>query len=197
MDKIHDEHGLGNPLRSGCLPELPRESSSENHSKSSISCLELESHDGVIAHTESSRRIRVAMDSAAVDNVIHPDELPENMEYEPNTTGQHFRGANNAHIENFGSCRTLLTSTCGDVGCDLRMADVSRPLHSVAKVTGPKGGPGKQDVLFDNDHCFVVAPGAVKKIMKQLQAVAEYEREGNLYVADMTLSSFGRPGAQK
>ena len=77
------------------------------------------------------------------------------------------------------------------------MADVSRPLHSVAKVTGPKGGPGKQDVLFDNDNCFVVAPGTVKKIMKHIQAVAEYEREGNLYVADMVLSSFGRQGAQK
>ena len=165
--------------------------------KNSISCLELEGHDGTIAHTESSRRIRVAMDSAAVDNVIHPDELPEDMEYEPNTSGQHFRGANNAHIENFGSCRTRLTTACGDVGCDWRMADVSRPLHSVAKVTGPKGGPGKQDVLFDNDNCFVVAPGTVKKIMKHLQAVAEYEREGNLYVADMTLSSFGRQGAQK
>ena len=163
----------------------------------SVDCLELENQDGVIANTESSTRIRVAMDSAAVDNVIHPDELPGDMEYEPNTSGQHFRGANNAHIENFGSCRTRLTSARGDVGCDWRMADVSRPLHSVAKVTGPKGGPGKQDVLFDNDKCFVVAPGTVKKIMKSIQAVAEYEREGNLYVADMTLSGFGRQGAKE
>ncbi len=163
----------------------------------SVNCLELEDKGEVIANTESSTRIRVAMDSAAVDNVIHPDELPGDMEYEPNTSGQHFRGANNAHIENFGSCRTRLTSARGDVGCDWRMADVSRPLHSVAKVTGPKGGRGKQDVLFDNDKCFVVAPGTVKKIMKSIQAVAEYEREGNLYVADMTLSGFTRQGAEE
>ena len=56
----------------------------------SVNCLELENQDGVIANTESSTRIRVAMDSAAVDNVIHPDELPGDMEYEPNTSGQHF-----------------------------------------------------------------------------------------------------------
>ncbi len=177
-----------------CIKEAIREA---EQLLGSVNCLELENQDGVIANTESSTRIRVAMDSAAVDNVIHPDELPGDMEYEPNTSGQHFRGANNAHIENFGSCRTRLTSARGDVGCDWRMADVSRPLHSVAKVTGPKGGPGKQDVLFDNDKCFVVAPGTVKKIMKSIQAVAEYEREGNLYVADMTLSGFGRQGAKE
>ena len=164
-----------------------------------LNCLEMAGPDGVIAGMESSTRVRVAMDSAAVDNVIHPDELPEDAEYQPNTSGKHFVGANNAHIENCGSCRTRMSQhgdvTRADVGCDWRMADVSRPLHSVAKVTGPKGEPGKQDVLFDNDSCFVVAPGTVKKLMKTLAAVAEYKREGNLYIADMTLSSFGRQGA--
>ena len=164
-----------------------------------LNCLEMAAPDEVIAGMESSTRVRVAMDSAAVDNVIHPDELPDDAEYQPNTSGKHFVGANNAHIENFGSCRTKMTQhgdvARADVGCDWRMADVTRPLHSVAKVTGPKGEPGKQDVLFDNDSCFVVAPGTVKKLMKTLAAVAEYKREGNLYIADMTLSSFGRQGA--
>ena len=74
------------------------------------------------------------------------------------------------------------------------MANVTRPLHSVAKVAGPKGGPGKQDVLFDNDDCYVVAPGVVKAIMKHIAAVAHYERDGNLYLASMTVAPFPRPG---
>ena len=160
----------------------------------SISCIELAEPEELLASTSESTKIRVAMDSAAVNNVIHPEELPQSVEYTPNTTGKHFVGANNAHIENFGACTTLLTSKHGDVGCDWCLADVTRPLHSVAKVTGPKDGPGKQDVLFDNERCVVVAPGTVKKIMQHLKPVAEYEREGNLYLADMTLSSFRRPG---
>ena len=71
-----------------------------------LNCLEMAAPDEVIAGMESSTRVRVAMDSAAVDNVIHPDELPDDAEYQPNTSGKHFVGANNAHIENFGSCQT-------------------------------------------------------------------------------------------
>ena len=77
------------------------------------------------------------------------------------------------------------------------MADVSRALHSVAIVAGPKDGPGKQDILFDNDKYYVVAPGVVKKLMKTLNAVAEYEREGNLYVTEMGIQSFRRQGLQQ
>ena len=160
----------------------------------SISCIELAEQEELLANTSESTKIRVAMDSAAVNNVIHPEELPQSVEYTPNEIGKHFVGANNAHIENFGACQTLLTSKHGDVGCDWCLVDVTRPLHSVAKVIGPKEGPGKQDVLFDNERCVVVAPGTVKKIMQHLKPVAEYEREGNLYLVDMTLSRFRRPG---
>ncbi len=119
------------------------------------------------------------------------------MEYEPNSTGRHFVGANNAHIEKYGSCDTKLSSGQGDVGCHWQLADVTRPLHSVARVTGPKEGPGKQDVLFDNERCVAVPPGTAKQLMKRLKPVAEYSREGNLYIADMTLSSFRGQGQSK
>ena len=141
-----------------------------------------------------AHRIRVAMDSAAVANVIHPDELPDDVDFEPNLTNEHFVGANDSTIERYGTATTLLTGAKGAVGCEWDMADVTRPLHSVAKVTGPKGGPGKHDVLFDNDDCWVVAPGVVKAIMKHLSSVAHYERDGNLYLADMTVARFPRPG---
>ena len=137
------------------------------------------------------------MDSAACDNVINPEELPSDAEYEPNGTGKHFVGANDSHIERFGSCKAIMSSEHGKTGCNWQMASVSRALHSVGVVTGPKGGPGKQDVLFDNDHCYVVAPGVVKKLMETLKPVAKYEREGNLYIGEFTLSSFHRQGPTK
>ena len=79
------------------------------------------------------------------------------------------------------------------------MAEVSRALHSVGIVAGPKGGPSmaKQDILFNNDKCYVVAPGIVRKIMETIKAVAEYDRDGNLYVGEVTLESFRRQGADQ
>ena len=79
------------------------------------------------------------------------------------------------------------------------MAEVPRALHSVGIVAGPKGGPSmaKQDILFNNDKCYVVAPGIVRKIMETINAVAEYDREGNLYVGEVTLQSFHRQGQEE
>ena len=78
------------------------------------------------------------------------------------------------------------------------MANVPRALHSVAQVAGPKGeGNGKQDILFDNDNCFVAPPGIVKRIMKVVKAVAGYERDGNLYTVEMEVSSCPRQGAEE
>ena len=64
----------------------------------------------------------------------------------------------------------------------------------MAKVTGPKGGLGKQDVLFNNDLCVVAPPGVVNEILKKIKPVMKYEREGNLYIADLRMSSFHRQG---
>ena len=136
------------------------------------------------------------MDLVAVANVIHPRELPEDAVPVPNTSCKHFKGANDSVIENFGSCDTVLKSDLGSVGCGWQLADVSRPLHSVSKVTGPAGGPAvaKQDVLFNNDVCVVVPPGIVREILKRITPVARYDRTGKLYVGDMTMSSFRRQG---
>ena len=70
-------------------------------------------------------------------------------------------------------------------------------MHSVAVVAGPKDVPGKQDILFDNEKCYVVAPGVVKKLMKTLNAVAEYNREGDLYIGEVALESFRLQGTVK
>ena len=82
-----------------------------------------------------------------------------------------------------------------DVRCGWQVAEVSRPLNSVAELCGPIVHPTEhQDVLFNNKTCYVVPAGIVERIMKEVQAVAEYPREGNLYVAEMTMSSFQRQG---
>ena len=71
---------------------------------------------------------------------------------------------------------------------------MSRPLNSVSKIAGPKDGPGKQDVLFNNRICVVVPPGIVDKILETVKPIMEYEREGNLYTAEVSMSAFGRQG---
>ena len=119
------------------------------------------------------------MGSAACDNVIDPEELPGDAEFEPNETNNHFVGAHGSHIGRYGSCTTIASSPHGNVGRNLQMAAVSRALHSVAVVAGPKGGPGKQDVLF-NEKCGVAAPGIATTRMETISAIAEYDREGNL-----------------
>ena len=77
------------------------------------------------------------------------------------------------------------------------MAAVSRALHSAGIVAGPKGGPGKQHILLNNGKCYVMAPDVVRKLMETLSAVAEYDREGNPYVGQMTLQSFRRQGLEQ
>ena len=52
-------------------------------------------------------------------------------------------------------------------------------------------------ILFNHEMCYVVAPGVVKKIMETISAIAEYEREGNLYIGEMTVQSSHRQGPTK
>ena len=160
-------------------------------SKGSINAL-YDPEEPLLAAAVEKVTVRPVMDSGSVDNVIHPRELPCDADPTPNSTGSHFVGANNSKIEKFGTCDTRLESDRGQVGCQWQLADVTRPLHSVSRVAGPKGGPGKQDVLFNNDLAVVVPPGVVNEILKRIKPVAVYEREGNLYVGKFEMSAFGR-----
>ena len=139
-------------------------------------------------------RIRAAMDSGSCRNVTHPKTLPSGVKVTPNTSGKHFSGAGGEVIEKFGECMTTLEGPHGQVGCRWNVADVTRPLHSVSQIAGPYDGTGNQDVLFNNKRCVVVAPGVVEAIMKQISPVAEYHRDGNLYLSDFTMSDFVRQG---
>ena len=49
-------------------------------------------------------------------------------------------------------------------------------------------------MLFNNEKAVVVPPGVVNEILKKVKPVAQYHREGGLYVAELTLLGFTRQG---
>ena len=154
----------------------------------------LEEQDDLNAIQETTR-VRVTMDSGAVTHVIHPRALPAGIDVVPNTTGKHFSGASGDTIERFGDCRAQLTTLAGgEIDCGWDLAEVTRPLHAVSKITWPIGDP-KHDVLFNNRTCIVVPAGIVEHVLKYAKPIAEYPREGNLYQAEMVMAPFGTQGS--
>ena len=143
--------------------------------------------------------VKVAMDSGAVKHVTHPSTLPSSTIINPNQTGRHFSGASGETIEKYGDCMTTMTTKTGtEIAMPWNVADVARPLHAVSQVTGPADHPvGKHDVLFNNKRCVVVEPGVVEYILQRVKPIAEYVREGDLYLAEMQLSAFGRQGQKQ
>ena len=139
-------------------------------------------------------KVKVAMDSGAVKHVTHPSTLPTGAIITPNNTGRHFSGAGGETIEKYGDCMTtMITATGTEIAMPWNVACVARPLHAVSQVTGPADHPtGKHDVLFNNKRCVVVEPGVVEYILQHVKSIAEYPREGDLYLAEMELSTFGR-----
>ena len=143
--------------------------------------------------------VKVAMDSGAVKHVTHPTTLPSGTIINPNQSGRHFSGASGETIEKYGDClTTMVTKTGTEIAMPWNVADVARPLHAVSQVTGPADHPvGKHDVLFNNKRCVVVEPGVVEYILQRVTPIAEYVREGDLYLAEMQLSAFGRQGRKQ
>ena len=85
-----------------------------------------------------------------------------------------------------------MEGTHGQVDCRWDVADVTRPLHSVSQTAGPFEGEGNHDILFNNKRCVVVEPGIVDATLQLMKPIAEYKREGNLYLSEFTLSGFAR-----
>lgn len=149
----------------------------------------------ILSTDELIIRVRAAMDSGAVDHVINPEDLPPDVVPAGAADDEHYVGANNSKIKRFGEATTSCAHKNGTFGIRWNCAAVTRPLNSVSKIAGPAGPVGKQDVLFNNNSCYVVQPGVVNAIMKVIKAVAEYPREGNLYLADLALTSFAGQGS--
>ena len=141
--------------------------------------------------------IEVAIDSGSVVHVANPDHLPAHAEVVPNSTGRHFNGANASHIENYGTCLTSMQDkTTGTlVDCDWSVAEVVKPLHAVCKITGTTAAP-KHDVLFTAGRAVVVPHGHVESILRNVKLLMQYDRQGDLFVAKLTVSGFTRQGAK-
>ena len=155
----------------------------------------LEEEDDMIGvvGTSDEVEIEVAFDTGAVGNVCGPDDVPANAKLIPNRSGKNFTGAGGDTIINHGSINTMCTGEHGKVGCEWRVADITRPLHGGTQVTGPIDNP-RQDVIMNAEGVYVVEPGVVKEMLKKLKPVVEYKRKGNLYLAKMKMTGFTRPG---
>ena len=157
--------------------------------------MEEDEDDATLNALKQETQIRVAMGSGSCRNVTHPKTIPAGIKVVPNQSGKHFSGAGGEVIEKYGECVTSIEGTHGKVGCRWNLVEVTRPLHSVSQIAGPADGDGTADVLFNNKRCVVVPPGVLDAVMKQLgKPIAEYERDGNLYLSNFTVSDFIRPG---
>ena len=55
----------------------------------------------------------------------------------------------------------------------------------------------KQDILFCAGNCVVVPAGTVDRVLKSgIKLSLQYDWEGDLFVAKLTMTSFTRPGAE-
>ncbi len=207
VDKSYDEHTLGIEKQKTNLQDVrdhqDERSSSENCLEEIAKAIAISMldhaplyHSELLTAAPAEVKIRPAMDSGAVDNVICEGDLPAGVEPDGRPE-RHFVGASNEHIECQGACDSLLSGAHGQVACKWQVADVARPLHSVSKTTGPAEGPGLHDVLFNNRLAVVVPPGIVDKILEHITPLLQYDRQGGLYVAELTMSSFARQGRQQ
>ena len=189
--KIDDEDGVLNaPINKPHAEWLLRTSTDGENQINMLEWRDIPNK--LMSVTPSEVTITVAADSGAVDNVIHPDDLPAGCVLS-GANGEHFIGASGEHIERFGEVDTVITGSSGKVSCSWQCADVTRALHSISKVTGPEQGPGVHEVLFTNKRAVVVPAGFVEEILKRVAPIFEYQRRGNLYLAEVKLSSFARP----
>jgi hypothetical protein len=164
-----------------------------------LSILEYECESGtdqLLACAPAEMTVLVAADTGAVDHVIPIGALPHGCAPD-GIFERHFGGANDAHIEAYGGCDTMMSTREGPMACKYQVADVARTLHSVSRTTCPADGPGNFDVIFNNRLGAVVPAGIVDKILEKIKPILQYDRRGGLYCAEVKLSSFPRPALKQ
>ena len=66
--------------------------------------------------------------------------------------------------------------------CYETLSQIARPLHVVSQIAGLYECNGNHDIIFK--------PSIVDAVLKQIKPVAEYHREGNLYLSEIEFSDF-------
>ena len=100
------------------------------------------------------RRIAIAVDSGACDNVISPDDVPEQqvMESSASKKGENFYSATGEPIPNLGDIKLPMIMREGTSrGMLMRAAPVSKPLASVKKIC-----QAGHAVIFDEEGSFII-----------------------------------------
>ena len=69
---------------------------------------------------------------------------------------------------------------------------VTRALHSVSQICDKE-----QDMLFTKDMGYVVPKGVFDDVLAKCRHIAEYPREGGLWVSEMTVKIPQPPGDQQ
>ena len=115
----------------------------------------------------------------------------------PITSGRHFNGANAFQKENYETCFARLQDkkTRALVACGWSVAEVVPPLHAVCKVTGTVEAP-KRDVCFTAGRAVVVPHGHVENLLRNVKLLMQYDRQGDLFVAKLTMFGFTGQGAK-
>ena len=139
-----------------------------------------EDGDQIMAATEHTK-IKVAADTGAVAHSAHPRDLPDSVRVMQERR-RNFVGAGGEGLKHYGSAKVRMRHANGQhTSNTFQVMNVIRPLHSVSTITD-----NDHDFLFTKKCGFVVPAGVFDEILKKVKHIAEYPREGGLYVAEMT-----------
>jgi len=153
--------------------------------------LEFEDPGDELCMADEEMTIFVTADSGAVTHVTPPETLPRGVVIDGTTGGRDFVAANNGRIKNHGSTSVELVSSAGKAaGCDFRVAETNRTLHSTSQTCD-----AGHEVLYMAQGAVVVPAGTLSKHLRRRDVRAQYPRKGGLYVAEMKIRA-KRPGDQ-
>ena len=135
------------------------------------------------------KKIKVAADTGACAHCTGPDDLPHDVVVEQ-VEQRNFVGPNGQAIDHFGEAAIRLEQADGShVSMRTQVMGVTRPLHSVSMICDGSGSPNKHNMLFTEKCGYVVPAGVFDEVMKAAAAagkiIAQYPRDGGLYVAEM------------
>ena len=145
----------------------------------------------ILSASQDEKKIKVAADTGACAHCIGPDDLPDGMMV-AQCPQRNFCGPDGKPIEHFGEATMRLQQPGGGhVNLTSQVLGVTRALHSVSAICDKS-----QDMLFTQDMGYVVPKGVFDEILATCRHIAEYPREGGLWVSEMTVKIPQAPGDQ-
>ena len=137
----------------------------------------------IIAAVDQQKKIKIAADTGCCAHAIGPKHLPDSVKVVQREE-RHFSDAQGGGIEHYGESQVRLEQKDGShISNTFQVLDVCRPLHSISMIAD-----NDHDMLFTKECGFVVPAGVSKEVLDKVKHVAEYPREGGLYLAEMIVT---------